>query len=53
MKVPSGRDRLLVLDEVERRLKPFGRRYLGVREIPLDALVGTQGRVSSDRKSVV
>ena len=41
------RDRLLELDEVERRLKPFGRRYLGVREIPLDALVGTDGRTSS------
>src|SRR5215218_10223587 len=41
------RDRLLELEEVERRLKPFGRRYLGVREIPLDALVGTDGRASS------
>src|SRR5215213_6673473 len=41
------RDRLLELDEVERRLKPFGRRYLGVREIPLDALVGTDSRASS------
>src|SRR5918912_2464026 len=40
-------DRLLEFDEVERRLKPFGRRYLGVREIPLDALVGTDGRASS------
>ena len=40
-------DRLLELDEVERRLKPFGRRYLGVHEIPLDALVGTDGRASS------
>src|SRR4051794_35360205 len=40
-------DRLLELDEVERRLKPFGRRYLGVRGIPLDALVGTDGRASS------
>src|SRR6186713_1249971 len=39
--------RLLELDEVERRLKPFGRRYLGVREIPLDALVGTDSRASS------
>jgi hypothetical protein len=47
MKAPSGRDRLLVLDEVERRLKPFGRRYLGVRAIPLDALVGTDSRASS------
>jgi hypothetical protein len=41
------RERLLELDEVERRLKPFGRRYLGVREVPLDALVGTDGRASS------
>ena len=41
------RERLLELDEVERRLKPFGRRYLGVREIPLEALVGTDGRASS------
>ncbi|HEX6700186.1 MAG TPA: hypothetical protein VF101_05590 [Gaiellaceae bacterium] len=40
-------ERLLELDEVERRLKPFGRRYLGVREVPLDALVGTDGRASS------
>jgi hypothetical protein len=40
-------DRLLELDEVERRLKPFGRRYLGVREIPLDALVGTDSRAGS------
>ena len=39
--------RLLELDEVERRLQPFGRRYLCVREIPLDALVGTDGRASS------
>jgi hypothetical protein len=47
MKAPSGRDRLLELDEVERRMKPFGRRYLGLREIPLDALVGTAGRVGT------
>ena len=40
-------DRLLELDEVERRLKPFGRRYMGVRTIPLDALVGTDSRASS------
>src|SRR5437763_183115 len=40
-------DRLLELDEVERRLKPFGRRYLGVRGIPLDAFVGTDSRASS------
>src|SRR5688500_3529303 len=41
------RESLLELDEVERRLKPFGRRYVGVRQIPLDALVGTEGRASS------
>ena len=40
-------ERLLELDEVERRLRPFGRRYLGVRAIPLDALVGTDSRVNS------
>jgi ParB/Sulfiredoxin domain len=39
--------RLLELDEVERRLTPFGRRYVGVRAIPLEALVGTDGRASS------
>jgi hypothetical protein len=49
MKRPGAhrRERLLELDEVERRLKPFGRRYLGVSAIPLDALVGTDGRASS------
>ena len=41
------RDRLLELEDVERRLKPLGRRYVGVREIPLDALVGTDGRADS------
>src|SRR4051794_8497714 len=41
------RERLLELDEVERRLKPFGRRYLGVRPVPLDALVGTDGRANA------
>ena len=35
---------LLELDEVERRLRPFGRRYVGVREVPLDRLVGTDGK---------
>ena len=41
------RDRLLELEDVERRLKPLGRRYVGVREIPLDALVGTDGRADA------
>jgi hypothetical protein len=40
-------DRLLELADVERRLKPFGRRYLGVREIPLDALMRADSRVGS------
>jgi hypothetical protein len=48
MKGPKAReDRLLELDEVEKRLRPFGRRYLGVRQVPLDALVGTDGRASA------
>jgi ParB-like nuclease family protein len=41
------RERLLELVEVEERLKPFGRRYLGVREISLDSLVGTDGRAGA------
>jgi ParB/Sulfiredoxin domain len=40
-------ERLLELAEVERRLKPFGRHYLGVREIPLHALVGTDSRADA------
>src|SRR5688500_17815733 len=40
-------DRLLELDEVERRLKPFRRRYLGVREVRPDALFATDGRAGS------
>src|SRR5215216_6316208 len=38
---------LLELDEAERRLKPFGRRYLGVRPVPLEHLVGTEGRAGA------
>ena len=41
------RDGLLELDDVERRLKPFSRSYLGVRPIPVDAIIGTEGRASS------
>jgi ParB-like nuclease domain len=49
MRGPRARreDRLLELDDVERRLQPFGRRYLGVRAIPLDALVGTDSRAGA------
>ena len=39
-----GELRLLPLDEAERRLRPFNRRHLGVRAIPLDQIVGTDGR---------
>jgi hypothetical protein len=38
---------LLELDDVERRMKPFARRYVGLRPIPLDHVVGTEGRASS------
>jgi hypothetical protein len=38
---------LLELDEVERRLRPFARRYLGVRAIPLAQVVGTEGRAAA------
>jgi hypothetical protein len=38
---------LLELDEVERRLRPFARRYVGVRAIPLDHVVGTEGRAAT------
>jgi hypothetical protein len=48
MRAPRPRrKRLLELDEVERRLQPFGRRYLGVRPVPLEALVGTDGRAGA------
>jgi ParB-like nuclease domain len=35
---------LLELDQAEQRLRPFGRRYVGVRAIPVDAIVGTDSR---------
>jgi hypothetical protein len=40
-------DDLLELEEVERRLQPLGRRYLGVRAIRLAQLVGTEGRAGA------
>jgi hypothetical protein len=43
----SGDDGLLELDDVERRLKPFARRYVGVRPIPIDRIVGTEGRAAA------
>jgi hypothetical protein len=44
---PRRKAELLELDEVERRLRPFGRRYLGVRAVPLDHIVGTDGKVNA------
>jgi hypothetical protein len=44
--VKGDRD-LLELEEVERRLRPFARHYLGVRPVPLDRLVGTEGRAGA------
>ena len=38
---------LLELDDVERRLRPFARHYVGVRPIPLDRVVGTDGKVGA------
>jgi hypothetical protein len=38
---------LLELDEVERRMRPFARRYVGLRTVPLDHVVGTEGRASA------
>lgn len=38
---------LLELEDVERRLKPLARRYLDVRAIPLEQVVGTDGRADA------
>jgi len=35
---------LLQLDEATQRLRPFARRYVGVRPIPLGGIVGTESR---------
>lgn len=40
----SRRADLLDLDETIRRLKPFSRHYVGVRAIPIERVVGTEGR---------
>lgn len=49
MRVLRGRHQaeLLELEDTEQRLKPFERRYLGVRPVPIDALAGTDGRAAS------
>lgn len=47
----SSRNDLLDLDESIRRLKPFSRHYLGVQAIPIDRIVGTEGRAGDfDRR---
>jgi hypothetical protein len=38
-------DDLLPLDEVTKRLRPFARRYVGLRPIPVANVVGTDSRV--------
>ena len=40
----TTRTDLLDLDETVRRLKPFSRHYVGMRAIPVDRVVGTEGR---------
>ena len=47
MRRPRGDDDLLELEEVERRLRPFSRRYLGVRTVPIERIVGTEGRAAA------
>jgi hypothetical protein len=42
---------LLDLEDVERRLRPFGRRYVGVRAVPLRHVVGTEGRAGAFTRS--
>src|SRR5918999_6075904 len=40
-----GRD-LLTLEEATERLRPFARRYVGIRPIPVSAVVGRDGRAA-------
>jgi hypothetical protein len=42
----TRRDELLPLDEVQRRLRPVSRRYVGMRSIPVANVVGTDSRGS-------
>ena len=44
MRNKDGRADLLDLDDVERRLQPFGRHYVGVRPVPIDRVIGTESR---------
>jgi hypothetical protein len=42
--VQGGSRDLLPLDQAVERLRPFARRYLGIRPIPVSQVVGTEGR---------
>ena len=42
----DGPGELLPLEEATRRLRPFARRYVGLKPIPLDHVVGTDSRES-------
>jgi ParB/Sulfiredoxin domain len=44
---PHRKADLLDLEDVEQRLRPFSRRYVGVRAIPLEHVVGTEGRAGA------
>jgi hypothetical protein len=43
-RIKRGRRELLQLEEATARLRPSGQRYLGIRAIPLDRIVGTDSR---------
>jgi hypothetical protein len=42
----AGPGELLPLEEATRRLRPFARRYVGLKPVPLDHVVGTDSRES-------
>ena len=47
----SGANELLPLDEVRARLNVRGQRHLGLRQVPLEQIVGSEGRYSDfDRR---
>ena len=46
------KDPLLELDDVEQRLKPLARVYLGVRAVPLDHVVGTDSKAGAFTREV-
>ena len=47
----EGPAELLPLEEATRRLRPFARRYVGLRPIPLSQVVGTESRGSDFDRS--